>query len=53
MTTIVTEPPKVLGPPTDILVLRTLYNHVDAHNHSTCSVICIIIISPKSASPIA
>jgi hypothetical protein len=48
----VTEPPKLLGPPTDVLVLRTLDNHVDAHNHSTSSVICIIIISPKSASPI-
>ena len=43
----------ILGPPTDVLVLRTSDNHVDAHNHSTSSVICIIIIiSPKSASPI-
>jgi hypothetical protein len=48
----VTEPPKVLGPPTDVLVLRTSDNHVDAHNHSTSSVFCIVIISPKSASPI-
>jgi hypothetical protein len=48
----VMEPPKVLGPPTDVLVLRTSDNHVDAHNHLTSSVICIIIISPKSASPI-
>jgi hypothetical protein len=45
----VTEPPKVLGPPTDVLVIRTSNNHVDAHNHSTSSVVCIII-SPKSAS---
>jgi hypothetical protein len=49
---IVTEPPKVLGPPTDVLVLRTSDNHVDAHNHSTSSVFCIVIISSKSASPI-
>jgi hypothetical protein len=48
----VTEPLNVLGPPTDVLVLRTSENHVDAHNHSTSSVICIIIRSPKSASPI-
>jgi hypothetical protein len=48
----VTEPPKVLGPPTYVFVLRTSDNHVDAHNHSTNSVICIIIISPKSISPI-
>jgi hypothetical protein len=31
----VTEPPKVLGPPTVVLVLRTLDNPVDAHNHLT------------------
>jgi hypothetical protein len=49
---IVMEPPKVLGPPTDVLVLRTSDNPVDAHNHSTTSVICIIITLPKSASPI-
>jgi hypothetical protein len=49
---VVTETPKVLGPPTDVLVLRTSDNHVDARNHSTSSVVCIIIISPKSASPI-
>jgi hypothetical protein len=42
--------PKVLGLPTDVLVLRTLDNHVDVHNHLTSSV--IYIISPKSASPI-
>jgi hypothetical protein len=34
----VTEPPKVLGPPTVVLVLRTLDNLVDALNHSTSSV---------------
>jgi hypothetical protein len=35
----VTEPPKVLGPPTVVLVLRTLDNPIDAHNHSTSSVL--------------
>jgi hypothetical protein len=35
---IVMEPPKVLGPPTVVLVLRTLDNPVDAINHSTSSV---------------
>jgi hypothetical protein len=29
------EPTKVLRPPTVVLVLRTLDNPVDAHNHST------------------
>jgi hypothetical protein len=46
----VTKPPKVLGPPTYVLVLRISDNHVDAHNHSTSSVLCIIITSPKSVS---
>jgi hypothetical protein len=35
----VTEPPKVLGPHTVVLVLWTLDNPVDAHNHSTSSVL--------------
>jgi hypothetical protein len=35
----VMEPPKVLGPPTVVLVLGTLDNPVDAHNHSTSSVL--------------
>jgi hypothetical protein len=35
---VVTEPPKVLGPPTVVLVLRTLDNHVDALNHLTSSI---------------
>jgi hypothetical protein len=34
----VMEPPKLLGPPTVVLVQRTLDNRVDAHNHSTSSV---------------
>jgi hypothetical protein len=48
----VMKPPKVLGPPTDVLVLRTSDSYAGAHNHSASSVICIFIISPKSASPI-
>jgi hypothetical protein len=35
----VTEPTKLLGPPTVVLVLRTLDNPVDARNHSTSSVL--------------
>jgi hypothetical protein len=46
------KPPKVLGPPTDVLVLRTSDNHVGACNHSTSLVLCILITSPKSVSPI-
>jgi hypothetical protein len=34
----VTELHRVLGPPTVVLVLRTLDNPVDALNHSTSSV---------------
>jgi hypothetical protein len=48
---IVTEPPKSLGPPTFVLVQRTLDNPVDAHNHSTSSV-SVSFSSPKSVSPI-
>jgi hypothetical protein len=44
-----TEPPKVLSPPTDVLVLRTSDNHVDAHNHLTSSIFYINIIPRKSA----
>jgi hypothetical protein len=35
----VTEPPKVLGPPIAVIVLRTLDNPIDAHDHSTSSVL--------------
>jgi hypothetical protein len=35
---IVMEPPKLLGPPTFVLVQRTLDNPVDAHNHLISSV---------------
>ena len=48
----VTEPPKVLGPPTDVLVLRTSDNHAGALNGSAGPIICISIISPKSVYPI-
>jgi hypothetical protein len=44
-----TEPPKALGPPTDVPVLRTSDSHAGAHNDSLSSVICIFIISPKRA----
>jgi hypothetical protein len=45
----VTEPPKVLDPPTDVLVLRTTDSHAGVHNVSVSSVTCISIISPKSS----
>jgi hypothetical protein len=48
----VTEPPKILGPPTDVHVLRTSDNHAGALNGSAGPVICISITSPKSAYPI-
>jgi hypothetical protein len=47
----VTEPPKSLGPPTIVLVQRTLDNPVDAHNHSTSSV-SVSFSLPKSVSPV-
>jgi hypothetical protein len=49
---IVMEPPKILGPPTDVLVLRTSVNHLGALNGSIGPVIYISITSPKSAYPI-
>jgi hypothetical protein len=48
----VTESPKVLGPPINVLVLRTSDNHAGAHNDSAGPVICISITSPMSAYPI-
>jgi hypothetical protein len=45
----VTEPSKTLGPPKDVLVLRTSDSHAGALNGSTDPVICISITSPKSA----
>jgi hypothetical protein len=47
----VTEPPKSLGPPTVVLVQRTLDNHVSAHNHSTSSV-SVSLSFPNSVSPV-
>ena len=48
----ITEPPKVLGPPTDVLVLRTSDNHAGALNGSVDPITYISLISPKSAYPI-
>jgi hypothetical protein len=48
----VMEPPKILGPPTDVLVLRTSDSHAGALNGSTGPVTCISFTSPKSAYPI-
>ena len=48
----VTEPPKVLGPPTDVLVLRTSDSHAGALNGSAGSITYISVTSPKSAYPI-
>jgi hypothetical protein len=48
----ITEPPKILGPPTYVHVLSTSYSHAGALNGSVGPVICISITSPKSAYPI-
>ena len=48
----ITEPPKILGPPIDVLVPRTSDSHAGALNGSAGLVICISITSPKSAYPI-
>jgi hypothetical protein len=48
----VTEPPKVLGPPTDVLVLRTSDSQAGVHNDSANSIICITVSFPKSTKPI-
>jgi hypothetical protein len=48
----VTEPPKLLGPPTVVLVQRTLDNHVDAHNYSTSSVSVSLFPRPRALSPV-
>jgi hypothetical protein len=47
----VMEPPKVLGPPTFVLVLRTLDNPVDALNHSTNSVTVSSSFRPRALHP--
>jgi hypothetical protein len=48
----VTEPPKVLGPPIDVIVLRTSDSHAGALNGSVGLVTYISITSPNSAYPI-
>jgi hypothetical protein len=47
----VIEPPKVLGPPIVVLVLRTLDNPIDAHNHSTSSVTLSSPFRPRALHP--
>jgi hypothetical protein len=47
----VTKPPKELGPPTVVLVLRTLGNPVDALNHSTSLVTVSSSIRPRALHP--
>ena len=49
---LVTKPPKILGPPTDVLVLRTSESHAGAINGSAGPITCISITSPKSDYPI-
>jgi hypothetical protein len=47
----VTEPPKSLGPPTVVLVQRTLDNPVDAPDHLLSSVYEFLSF-PKSVPPV-
>jgi hypothetical protein len=47
----VTEPPRELGPPTVVLVLRTLDNPVDGHNHLTSSVTVPSLFRPRALHP--
>jgi hypothetical protein len=47
----VTKPPKLLGPPIVVLVLRTLDNPVDACNHSTSSVTVSSLSRPRAFHP--
>jgi hypothetical protein len=47
----VKEPPKVLGPPTVVLILVTLDNYVDALNHSTSSVTVSSSFRPRALHP--
>jgi hypothetical protein len=47
----VTEPPKLLGPPTVVLVLRTLEYPIDVHNHSTSSVTVSSSFRPRVLHP--
>jgi hypothetical protein len=50
--TAIMNPPKILGPPTDVLDLRTSDSHAGALNGSAGPITCISITSPKSAYPI-
>jgi hypothetical protein len=47
----VTEPPKLLGPPTIVLVQRSLDNPIDAHNYSTSSVSVSLFPRPRALHP--
>jgi hypothetical protein len=47
----VMEPPKLLGPPTIVLVQRTLGNLVDARNRSTSSVTVSSFTRPRALHP--
>jgi hypothetical protein len=47
----VTEPPKVLGPPIVVLVLRTSDNPVDAHNHRQVRSSVSFIPRPRAFYP--
>jgi hypothetical protein len=47
----VMEPPKLLGPPTVVLVQRTLDNPIDAHNHLTSSAIVSSFSRPRAFHP--
>jgi hypothetical protein len=47
----VTEPPKLLGPPTVVLILHTLDNPVGAHNHSMSSVSVSLFPRPRALHP--
>jgi hypothetical protein len=47
----VTEPPKLLGPSTVVLIQRTSDNPVDAPDHLTSSVSAFFTF-PKSVSPV-
>jgi hypothetical protein len=47
----VTEPPKLLGPPTFVFVQQTLDIPVDAHNHLTNSVSESLFPRPRAFHP--
>jgi hypothetical protein len=47
----VMEPPKVLGPPTDVLVLRTSDSHAGVHNDSASLVPQTVMEPPQVLGP--